>query len=134
MEWKMNIKRLKFTKTNLEKLPHPESGARETRYFATNCTGLCVVVQPQPSLNKSFYGSFGKIIMKPDGTQKRTGRYKYICRFGDQPLEAVMAEVKDNLKIWKKEKSQSSKTKTANTLVDEFKKSVSGSYRMVKEN
>ncbi len=26
MEWKMNIKRLKFTKTNLEKLPHPESG------------------------------------------------------------------------------------------------------------
>ena len=52
--------------------------------------------------------------------KKRTGRYKYICRFGDQPLEEVMAEVKDNLKIWKKEKSQSSKTKTVNTLVDEF--------------
>jgi hypothetical protein len=127
MEWKM--KRLKFTKTSLEKLPHP-IGKRPVRYFATNCSHLCILVQPQPSLVKSYYAHWGKIILKPDGTQKRTGRYKFICRFGVKPLEAVMDEAKDKLKEWKKEKSQSSKAKTVNTLVDEFIKSVSGSYRM----
>ena len=127
MEWKM--KRLKFTKTSLEKLPHP-IGKRPVRYFATNCSHLCILVQPQPSLVKSYYAHWGKIILKPDGTQKRTGRYKFICRFGVKPLEAVMDEAKDKLKEWKKEKSQSSKAKTINTLVDEFIKSVSGSYRM----
>ena len=44
MEWK--YERIKFTKTNIEKLPHPERGEREKRYFATNCAALCIVVQP----------------------------------------------------------------------------------------
>ena len=91
------MKRIKFTKTNLEKLQHP-TGKIPDRYFASNCSGLCIFVQPQPSLNKSYYGSFSKIIIQPDGTQKRTGRYKYICRFGARPLEEVMAEVKDKIK------------------------------------
>ena len=124
------MKRIKFTKTNIEKLPHPENGKREDKYFASNCSHLCIIVQPQPSLVKSYYGSFGKIIIQPDGKQKRTGRYKYICRVGDKHLEAVMEEVKLNLKEWKNDKSQSSKSKTVNTLVDEFKKSVSASYRI----
>lgn len=124
------MKRIKATKTNIEKLQHPEHGEREDRYFASNCTALCIVVQPQPSLKKSYYVSFSKIIIQPDGKQKRTGRYKYICRVGDKPLDAVMDEVKDKLKDWKKEKSQSSKSKTVNTLVDEFKKSVGASYRI----
>ena len=91
------MKRIKFTKTNIEKLEHP-TGKTPDRYFASNCSALCVFVQPQPSFNKSYYGSFGKIIRLPDGKQKRTGRYKYICRVGDKPLEAVIAEVKLNLK------------------------------------
>ncbi len=95
------MKRLKFTKTSLEKLPHP-IGKRPVRYFATNCSHLCILVQPQPSLVKSYYAHWGKIILKPDGTQKRTGRYKFICRFGVKPLEAVMDEAKDKLKEWKK--------------------------------
>mgnify|MGYP001495752309 FL=1 len=94
------MKRLKFTKTSLEKLPHP-IGKRPVRYFATNCSHLCILVQPQPSLVKSYYAHWGKIILKPDGTQKRTGRYKFICRFGVKPLEAVMDEAKDKLKEWK---------------------------------
>ena len=36
--------------------------------------------------------------MQPNGTQKRTGRYKYICRFGERTVEEVMAEVKDRIK------------------------------------
>ena len=123
------MKRIKATKTNIEKLEHP-TGKKPDRYFASNCSALCIFVQPQPSLVKSYYGSFGKIIIQLDGKQKRTGRYKYICRVGDKPLEAVMEEVKLNLKEWKNDKSQSSKSKTVNTLVDEFKKSVSASYRI----
>ena len=80
MEWK-KMKRIKATKTNIEKLEHP-TGKKPDRYFATNCSALCIFVQPQPSLNKSYYGSFGKVIMQPDGKLKRTGRYKYICRVG----------------------------------------------------
>ena len=68
------MKRKKFTKTNIEKLPHPERGEREKRYFATNCAALCIVVQPQSSLVKSYYTQWSKIIMRLDGTQKRTGR------------------------------------------------------------
>ena len=91
------MKRKKFTKTNLEKLPHP-TGKTPVRYFATNCSHLCIRVQPQPSLVKSYYAQWSKIIMQADGKQKRTGRYKYICRVGDKPIEAVIAEVKLKLK------------------------------------
>jgi len=27
------MKRIKFTKTNIEKIPHPENGKREDKYF-----------------------------------------------------------------------------------------------------
>ena len=40
-----------------------------------------------------------------------------------------MAEVKLKPKEWKKEKPQSSRTKTVGTLVEEFKKNVTASYR-----
>ncbi len=113
------MKRIKFTKTNIEKLEHP-TGKKPDRHFATNCSALCIFVQPQPSLNKSYYGSFGKTIIGPDGKQKSTGRYKYICRVGDKPLEAVMNEVRAKLKDWKKDKSQSGKTITVTDLVKAF--------------
>ena len=114
------MKRIKVTKTNIEKLHHPENGEREDKYFASNCSGLCIVVQPEPSLVKSYYGHWGKITLRADGKQKRTGRYKYICRVGDKPIEAVIADVKLKLKDWKKEKSQSSKTITVTNLVKAY--------------
>ena len=103
------MKRIKATKTNIEKLHHP-TGKTPDKYFASNCSGLCVIIQPEPSVVKSYYGHWSKIILQPDGIQKRSGRYKYICRVGDKPIEAVITEVKLKLKDWKKEKSQSSKT------------------------
>ena len=111
------MKRIKFTKTNIEKIPHPEKGEREKRYFATNCAALCVTVQPQPSLKKSYYAHWGKIILQPDGTQKRTGRYKYICRFGEKTVDQVMAEVKDKIKKWKKERTQTSRKPSVGTFL-----------------
>ena len=114
------MKRIKFTKTNIEKLHHPENGKRESKYFASNCSHLCISVQPKPSLKKSYYAHWGKIIMQPDGTQKRTGRYKYICRFGARPLEEVIAEVKAKIKKWKKERTQSSKKPSVGTLALAF--------------
>ena len=124
------MKRTKFTKTNIEKLPHPEEGKREAKYFASNCSHLCVIVQPEPSLKKSYYAQWGKVSIQSDGTQKRSGRYKYICRFEEKTVAAVMDEVKAKINNWKKEKSQTSKAKTVDTLVDAFIKSVSGSYRI----
>jgi len=113
------MKRIKFTKTNIERLEHP-TGKNPDRYFATNCSALCLFVQPQPSLNKSYYASFGKSIIRPDGKHKSSGRYKYICRVGDKPLEAVIEEVRSNLKDWKNDKSQSSKSETLTDLVKAF--------------
>ena len=113
------MKRIKATKTNIEKLHHP-TGKTPDKYFASNCSGLCIIVQPEPSLVKSFYGHWSKIIIQPDGKQKRTGRYKYICRVGDKPIESVIADVKLKLKDWKKEKSQTSKTITLTKLVKAF--------------
>ena len=127
------MKRLKVTKTNIEKLQHPEHSEREDRYFATNCSHLCIVVQPKPSLKKSYYAHWSKIIINPDGTQKRTGRYKYICRFNDKTVEAVMAELKVKIKDWKKERDQSSRKNTVATLVKEFIAGASAGYRIKKK-
>ena len=113
------MKRIKATKTNIEKLHHP-TGKTPDKYFASNCSGLCVIIQPEPSVVKSYYGHWSKIILQPDGIQKRSGRYKYICRVGDKPIEAVITEVKLKLKDWKKEKSQSSKTKAVADLAKAF--------------
>ena len=124
------MKRIKFTKTNIEKLPHPENGKREDKYFASNCSHLCIVVQPQPSLKKSYYAHWGKIIIQPDGTQKRTGRYKYICRFGARPLEEVMGEVQDKIKKWKKERTQTSKKANVGTLALAFNVHGSKGFRV----
>ena len=123
------MKRKKFTKTNLEKIPHP-TGKTPVRYFATNCSHLCIRVQPQPSLVKSYYAQWSKIIMQPDGTQKRTGRYKYICRFGARPLEEVMGEVQDKIKKWKKERTQTSKKANVGTLALAFNVHGSKGFRV----
>jgi len=130
MEWKM--KRVKFTKTKIEELPHP-TGTVPDKYFASNCSNLCLFVHPKPSLKKSYYAQWGKILINPDGTQKRTGRYKYICRFNDKTVEAVMAEVKAKIKDWKKERDQSSRKNTVATLVKEFIAGASAGYRIKKK-
>ena len=124
------MKRIKFTKTNIEKLPHPEEGKREVKYFASNCSHLCIIVQPQPSLKKSYYAQWGKVLMQSDGTQKRSGRYKYICRFEEKTVAAVMDEVKAKIKKWKKEISQSSKKATVGTLALAFNAHGSKGFRV----
>ena len=75
------MKAIKFTKTNLDKLEH---GSKRERIFSSDCPSLCVVVQPAPSLNKSFYAHWSVVRFAKDGKQKRQGRYKWICRYGSK--------------------------------------------------
>ena len=123
------MKRVKFTKTKIEELTHP-TGTVPDKYFASNCSALCLFVHPKPSLKKSFYAHWAKVLINPDGTQKRTGRYKYICRFNERTVEAVMEEVKSKIKGWKKEKNQSSRKNTVATIVEAFIANGSKGYRV----
>ena len=126
------IKRIKATKTNIERLQHP-TGKSPVKYFATNCTGLVFFVQPDPSEVISCYANWAKKIITSDGKIKSQGAYKYICRFGDKPLDAVMDEVRLKLKDWKKEKSQSSKTVTVTNLVRAFISDGAKGFRIKKK-
>ena len=63
------MKRIKSTKTNIEKISHP-IGKTPDKHFASNCSGLCIIVQPEPSVVKSYYGHWSKIIIRLDGKQR----------------------------------------------------------------
>ena len=71
------MKAIKFSnKSNLEKLKlqHP-TGKTPFKVFASDCESLCVFVQPQPSLNISYYAHWSVVRHKKDGKVKRHGRY-----------------------------------------------------------
>ena len=90
------LTRKKFTKTNLVNIKH-HVGKRAKKYFATNCAHLCLFVQPKPSTRKSYYAQWSKILTNHDGTQRRVGRFRYLYRLHEVPLEQVIGEVKDSL-------------------------------------
>ena len=79
------MKAIKFSnKRNLEKIKHT---GKLQKIFASDCESLCMFVQPQPSLNQSFYAHWSVSRFAKDGKVKRQGRYKYICRVGFKPFE-----------------------------------------------
>jgi|TARA_R100001594_G_scaffold16849_1_gene34648 hypothetical protein len=117
-------KSIKFTKQNLEKIKHTD---KLQKYYSTNYPSLCLFVQPEPSLNKSYYAHWSVVRYKKDGTQKRQGRYKLICRYGSKTIEAVNKIVISGIDKWKIERSTKSKAATVETLVRAFiKDGVSG--------
>jgi len=69
------MKAIKFTKQNLDKIKHTD---KLRKIFSSDCSGLCMFVQPSPSLNKSFYAHWSVIRYRKDGKQKRQGRFKII--------------------------------------------------------
>jgi hypothetical protein len=120
------MKAIKFSnKSNLEKLKqlHP-TGKIPLKVFASDCESLCVFVQPQPSLNISYYAHWSVVRYAKDGKVKRQGRYKYICRVGSKPYEVVRQIVVNNIDKWKQERSQSSTVKTVGHLAEAFIKLV----------
>ena len=120
-------KSIKFTKAKLQSLKHTE---KLEKYFDLQCQGLCIFVHPAPSLNKSFYGNWSISKIDAEGKKKTSGRYRYICRLEERPLEAVKKYVTMKLPDWKKTNSTSSKIKTIKTFVEAYKASAAGGYRI----
>ena len=118
---------IKFTKAKLQSLKHTD---KLQKFFDLQCQGLCLFVQPAPSLNKSFYGNWGLGKIDAEGKKTSSGRYKYICRLEEKPLEVVRRLVTMKLPEWKKTNSTSNKIRTIRTLVDNFKASAAGGYRI----
>ena len=79
-------KSIKFTKAKLQSLKHTE---KLEKYFDLQCQGLCIFVHPEPSLVKSFYANWSISKIDAEGKKKTSGRYRYICRLEERPLEAV---------------------------------------------
>ena len=120
-------KSIKFTKAKLQSIKHTD---KLQKFFDLQCQGLCIFVQPEPTLNKSFYANWGVSKIDADGKKRTSGRYKYICRLEERPLEAVKKYVTMKLPDWKKTNSTSSKIKTISTLVESYKASAAGGYRI----
>ena len=121
------MKAIKFSKANLDKLKHEK---KKKKIFSSDCPNLCVVVHPEPSLNKSFYAHWSVVRYAEDGKQKRQGRYKLVCRYGSKPIEAVNKIVNSGIDKWKVEKSAASKPATVETLVKAFIKDGTSGFRV----
>lgn len=85
---------------------------------------------------KSCYASYSVVVgVNLDGTLKRQGAYKYICRLGERPLEEIKNEIARNINDWKKSPAAGSKNAaTVGTLVSEFLKPGSVVYRIKKKS
>ena len=122
-------KKIKFTPATIAKLKHP-TGKHPDKWYDLTCEGLACIVQPQPSLTKSYYATWSTITYGKDGKQKRSGRYKYICRVGQRNYEDVKQEVNIKLPIWKAGNITSSSVKTVGSLVQEYIKFGAGGFRV----
>ena len=121
------MKAIKFTKQNLDKIKHTD---KLRKIFSSDSSGLCMFVQPSPSLNKSFYAHWSVIRYRKDGKQKRQGRFKIICRYGHKTIDEVKKIVINNIDEWKKEKSQKSKAVTVGDLAKAFIKDGASGFRV----
>lgn len=125
-------KTIKFTPAKLASLKHP-IGKHPDKWYDSGCTGLSVFVMPQPSLTKVFYASWSVVTYGADGKQKRSGRYKKLDRVGgSKNLEAIKADVVNNLPIWKANNITTVNGKTVATLVDEYLKSGASTGNRIK--
>jgi len=122
-------KKIKFKPTTIAKLKHP-TGKHPDKWSDLTCEGLVCVVQPQPSLTKSYYATWSTITYDKDGKQKRSGRYKYICRVGQRNYESVKQEVNIKLPIWKAGNITSNSIKTVGSLTQEYINYGAGGFRV----
>ena len=120
-------KSIKFTKAKLQSLKHTE---KLEKYFDLQCQGLCIFVHPAPSLNKSFYGNWSISKIDAEGKKKTSGRYRYICRLDEKPLDVVKRLLTMKLQDWKKANTTSNNIKTIRTLVAAYRASAAGGYRI----
>jgi hypothetical protein len=120
-------KSIRFTKASLEKIKHTD---KLQKFFDLTCEGLCIYIQPLPSLTKSYYAHWGLKSIKEDGTQKTSGRQRYICRYGQKPIDVVKRLVNIKLPEWKKTNSTSSSIIKIEDLVKDYLSNGLGGYRI----
>jgi len=120
-------KSIRFTKASLEKIKHTD---KLQKFFDLTCEGLCIYIQPLPSLTKSYYAHWGMKSIKEDGTQKTSGRQRYICRYGQKPIDVVKRLVNIKLPEWKKTNSTSSSIIKIEDLVKDYLSNGLGGYRI----
>ena len=84
---------------------------------------------------KSYYASYSVVVgVNSDGTLKRQGKYKFICRVGVKPLEEVKKEIATNIDHWKKTpEAGAAKAPTVGTLVKQFMQPGAAVYRVKKK-
>ena len=103
----------KFTKTTIEAIN--KSGM----YYFNDAPGIALRVSK--TNKKSLYASYSiKNGLKADGTFRYSGRYKYICRFGDLPLNEVKQKITKNINDWKSEKPKSINNNFVGAVVQKF--------------
>ena len=116
-------RKLKFTKTTIEALK--KSGM----YFFNDTPAAACRVSSRNK--KSIYASYSiKNGLNADGTFKYTGRYKYICRFGELPIDEIKKFIALNIKDWKNETPGTVIGKVVGAVAQKFIQSVDGSYRL----
>ena len=116
-------RKLKFTKTTIEALK--KSGM----YFFNDTPAAACRVSNRNK--KSIYASYSiKNGLNADGTFKYTGRYKYICRFGELPIDEIKKFIALNIKDWKNETPGTVIGKVVGAVAQKFIQSVDGSYRL----
>ena len=84
-------------------------------------------------LKKSFYASYriSKGIDQ-EGSVKSTGRYKFICRVGEQPISVVKVTITLNIIKWNLESTTSIGDDVA-ALSKDFRFNVLNGYRIKKK-
>lgn len=71
-----------------------------------------------------------KNCLNTDDTFKYTGRYKYIFRYGELPIDEIKKFIALNIKDWKNETPGTVTGKVVGAVAQKFIQSVDGSYRL----
>ena len=120
-------KSIRFTKAKLDSLKHTD---KQQKFFDLTCEGLALFIYPEPSHTKSFYAHWSVKTTGPDGKQRSSGRYRYICRYNQKPIEVVKRLVNIKLPEWKRTNNTSSSIITTEKLVRDYLTNGAGGYRV----
>ena len=116
----------KLTQSALQNLNQPGM------WFFTDSPNLAVKVTRLKK--KSFYASYSISAGVTDtGHIKSTGRYKYICRVGERPIQEVKTYIHSNLHKWKAESASGGKGDDVAALAKDFYFNGSTGFRVKKK-
>ena len=126
MRMKPKNRKNKFTKQECDRIKDPGT------YFFNDAAGIALRVSKNKI--KSVYASYSVPIgITDDGKIKRQGKYKFICRLGQQPIEQIKTYVNANIAKWKKSPLAGNKSAPdVGSLVTDFLRPGAAKYRVKK--